>query len=78
MGVACNPRTSVTVVFLSRPGSDCEEGALRLVDGRFPWEGRVEICVNSHYGTVCDDNWENSDAMVACRQLGYNNGDGKL
>lgn len=59
------------------PGFNCNEGDVRLVDGRFPWEGRVEICLNEHYGTVCDDNWGNDDATVVCRQLGYNDGEGK-
>ena len=49
----------------------CTDGELRLAGGRLSHEGRVEICFNHQYGTICDDEWESRDAAVVCNQLGY-------
>ena len=39
--------------------------------GATPSEGRVEICLDNHWGTLCNNGWDIRDAMVVCRQLGF-------
>lgn len=46
-------------------------GDVRLADGASLNEGRVEVCMNSVWGTVCDDFWSSVEAQVVCNQLGY-------
>ena len=49
----------------------CTNGDIRLIGGSNSYEGRVEICNNNAWGTVCDDLWGTPDATVVCRQLNY-------
>ena len=57
--------------------ADCEDGDVRLVGGSTQYEGRVEVCINQVWGTVCSSSswwWSwyyNYNGNVICRQLGH-------
>ena len=49
----------------------CKDWDLRLVHGLTPQEGTVEVCFENNYGSICHDLWNENDAQVVCRQLGF-------
>ena len=36
------------------------------------------MCYNGSFYSVCDDYWDEQEAQVVCRQLGYNTSLGEL
>lgn len=61
-------------VAVSTMAGDCEDGRVRLVDGNtdeqnLTMDGRLEICFNNAWGTVCNTSFRVIDAQVACDQL---------
>ena len=43
---------------------------VRLVGSGLSYEGRLEVFYNGIWGTVCDDNFDDVDAIVACKSFG--------
>ena len=60
----------LVIIFID-PGFSCTDGEIRLVDGLSANVGRVEICYDNHYGTICQNGWNQHDASVVCAQLGF-------
>ena len=49
----------------------CEEGDIQLINGTNTHEGIVNICESNEWRRICTNNWDNADARVVCRQLGF-------
>ena len=44
---------------------------MRLVNGRHVAEGVVKVLLGERWYDVCDDMWDDTDAKIVCKQLGY-------
>ena len=49
----------------------CEDGQVNLTGGANVREGRVEVCLNRVWGTVCSEQFSDDDAQVVCSQMNF-------
>ena len=62
------------IIIIVNTCTACTQGDIRLVGGARDSEGRVEVCNQNQWGSVCDVSWDINDASVACRQAGFGSG----
>ena len=65
---------SALPIAISTPNGNCSDGVMRLKGSRDDVqagtrEGRVEICINNAWGTICDTLFGREDAEAVCGQL---------
>ena len=48
----------------------CEDGAIELVGGYSKMEGRVKVCFNGEWTSVCAEGWSERESSVLCSSLG--------
>ena len=75
-GTGCTHADDMTVFCQEEEFYECHTGDIRLAGtGSTTTEGRLEICVNDKWGTVCDDSWHVTASAVACKVLGMFGGE---
>jgi len=72
----CDAPFTLFSIAADTPNGNCDLGDLRLSSrtddsSELSSEGRLEVCVNNAWGTICDAAFGSRDAQVACAQLGY-------
>ena len=56
---------------ISNPEPECSRTDTHLVNGDTQNSGTVQTCHNGYWGSVCGYDWDDTDAIVVCRQLGF-------
>ena len=61
------------IVAIDTPIGTCSTGDVRLAQSvsttTTTLEGRLELCINNAWGTICDELFDTNDAEVACSRL---------
>ena len=72
----CTHSDDMAVFCAETEFATCQTGQTRLAgEGSTEIEGRLEICLNDTWGTICDDSWHVAASAVSCQILGKYGGE---
>lgn len=60
----------IKYALMSNTEPECTGTDIRLINGNVQYSGTVQICHNGFWSIICGYGWDDTDASVACRQLG--------
>lgn len=66
---SCTHDNDVGMFCVEEMYSECSSGSVRLAGSDSTNEGRLEVCINDQWGTVCDDSWDERGANLVCRMI---------
>ena len=61
----------ILCLHLYYPIVQCKHGSVQLAGSGAVSFGRVEVCINELWSTICDHHWTVTEASVICSQLGF-------
>ncbi len=60
-------------IALDTPFDSCSTGDVRIVPDYYnsgtSQDGRLELCINNAWGTICDSRFDNKEAAIACSSV---------
>ena len=62
---------NLTLLYVFTDQCSDNESSIRLVNSSSNSSGRIEVCLNGTWGTVCDDGFGLAEGDVVCNQLGF-------
>ena len=74
-GVVCQGKWVIlcidlfTIQFLQNSAPTCSDGDVRLTAGPIWKEGRVEVCQNNTWWSLCNEGFDENAATAICKQL---------
>ena len=73
---SCTHANDMIVFCAEEEVTGCMTGDIRLAGVQSSQtEGRLEVCLNGEWGTVCDDSWHVTASAVTCNLLGMYGGE---
>ena len=65
---ACHESNRAAGIECRLPPGRCLPGQVRLADGPGYYEGRLEVCTENHWQSVCEEGFDTADAFSVCSQ----------